>query len=153
MKFIGIHFLRPLCELYHDLFANSSEELQVYCRLRSLEATEIIRQLSSSSSGLVNQDSPWRESCSASLRWLFDYAFIWLAASSRKGAAPPMDFLRQFENVLPYAQSTSRPFLLGSLLIGSQISWRYYSRNALYQCSFIHWTAYWCQDDFVREWT
>lgn len=50
------------------------------------------------------------------------------------------------------AEKESPPFILGSLQpIDGQASWRWHSRNADHNCSFLHWGAYWSQGKFVTS--
>lgn len=132
-------------------FASASEQLQVYCRLRSIEAKGIAMQMSRKIDLASFEDTDAKVSLSTNLRSLFEHTFLWLAECTRQDNTPPMHCLRDFQDALNDAQNRSQPFLLGLMLISDQLSWRYHSRIAHHACSFIHWTAYWSQNGFVKS--
>jgi hypothetical protein len=131
-------------------FPSLAEEVKAYCRLRSLEAIRRTRRRFID----ADESSGHREDADASvmsnLRSLFEYTFIWLETCSHKGSLPLNACLRAFEMALRQSEDTFPPFLLGRLLINEEVSWRYHSRNALKNASFLHWAAYWAQGEFVR---
>lgn len=132
-------------------FSSPSEELMVYCRLRSLEAKGIARQFLSAEHDPKLRNTNPIESLVTNSRRLFDYTFMWLAACSRKDNHPPSDYLLEFQDALEQAQNRLPPFILGSMLINGQVSWRYHSQTATHPCDFLHWAAYWNLGNFVRE--
>lgn len=128
-------------------FPDASEEVEIYCRLRSLEVKAVAMQSDSLQVGAINHEG---DSLLGNLRMLFDFTFLWLAACSAKGNHASTFSLRDLESALDAAENTFGPFLLGLLLINEEISWRYHSRYALQKCSFLHLAAYFGQKDFVR---
>lgn len=132
-------------------FSSPAEEVQAYCRLRSLEAIHRTPQRFIAADPLDELGDDADDSVTNNLRSLFEYTFIWLELCSRTNSLPPNASLQGFEKALLQSQDTFKPFLIGKLLINEKISWRYHSRNALEDTSFIHWAAYWAQGEFVRD--
>lgn len=128
-------------------FPSASEEVEVYCRLRSLEVKAIAMQSDPLQVGANKHED---DSLLGNLRMLFDYTFFWLAECSGKGNHASMSSLREFESALDAAENKFRPFVLGLMLINGEVSWRYHSQNALQKCSFLHLAAYFGQENFVR---
>lgn len=131
-------------------FSNPAEEVQAFCRLRSLEAVRRTRRrfIHADQLGELGEDAD--ASVLSNLRSLFEYTFVWLQSCSLINNLPPNVCLQAFEKALLQSEDSFPPFLLGRLLINEEVSWRYHSRNALENTSFLHWTAYWAQGDFVR---
>lgn len=132
-------------------FSSPAEEVQAYCRLRSLEALRRTRRRfihADQVSGLAEDADT---SVISNLRSLFEYTFVWLGACAQSNNLPPNGCLHAFEKVLHQSEDSFPPFLLGRLLINEEVSWRYHSRNALDKTSFLHWAAYWAQGEFVRS--
>lgn len=129
-------------------FSVASKEIEVYCRLRSLEVKALAMQKDPLRVGLVELEE---DSLRENLRQLFDYTFIWLAKCSAKGEQASLDSLRELELALNTTENRFRPFTLGTMLINEEISWRYHSRITLHKCSFLHLAAYYGQENFVRS--
>lgn len=129
-------------------FSVASEETEVYCRLRSLEVKALAMQDVPLPVGAVEHED---DSLGRNLLMLFDYTFFWLAGCSAVGNHASMISLHEFESALNAAENRFRPFLLGTLLINEEVSWRYHSRVALHKCSFLHFAAYFRQENFVRS--
>lgn len=132
-------------------FPSPAEEVQVYCRLRSLEAIRITRQRFRDVCQLNGAGEDAEASVIGNLRALFEYVGVWLGSCSRSGRLPPNACLQEFDRAIVQSEDSSfPPFLLGRMLINDEVSWRYYSRTALDKPSFLHWVAYWAQGQFVR---
>lgn len=131
-------------------FSNPAEEIQAFCRLRSLEAIRRTRRRFIHADQLSGFGEDADASVLSNLRSLFEYTFVWLESCSRINNLPPNVCLQAFEKALLQSEDSFPPFLLGRLLINGEVSWRYHSRNALENTSFLHWAAYWAQGDFVR---
>lgn len=131
-------------------FSNPSEEVQAFCRLRSLEAIRRTCRRFIHADHLSGLGDDADASVLSNLRSLFEYTFVWLESCSRANNLPPNACLKAFEKALLQSEDSFPPFLLGRLLINEEVSWRYHSRNALENTSFLHWAAYWAQGDFVR---
>lgn len=125
-------------------FSGASDAIELYCRLRSLEARAVAMQ----GVPLLEEE---RILVSENLRALFDYTFFWLTRCSAKGNHASMTAIREFETALHEAESRFSPFLLGLMLITDEISWRYHSRVATDKCSFVHLAAYYGQEKFVKS--
>lgn len=131
-------------------FSSPGEEVQTYCRLRSLEAICRTRRRFIHADQLDGLGEDADASVISNLRSLFEYTFIWLASCSVNNSQPPNGCLQAFEKALLQSEDSFPPFLLGRLHINEEVSWRYHSRNALKKTSFLHWAAYWAQGQFVR---
>lgn len=129
-------------------FPGAFEEVEVFCRLRSLEVKAIAMQSDHLQVGAINHED---NTLLDNLRTIFDYTFFWLAACSKKGNHASTSSLGQFESALDAAENKLGPFLLGQLLINEEISWRYHSRSAHHKCSFLHLAAYFGQEKFVKR--
>lgn len=131
-------------------FPSSAAEVEAYCRLRSLEAIRRARQRFIAADPPSERGDDADDSVRNNLRSLFEYTFVWLGSCSRTNSVPANACLQAFEKALLKSEDTFRPFLLGSVLINEEVSWRYHSRQPLEDTSFIHWAAYWAQGGFVR---
>lgn len=131
-------------------FSSPNEELAAFCCLRSLEAKGIAQQCQLIIPDNGDGNKNLTESLVTNLRRLFDYTFMWLATCSKRGTPPPTNYLLDFEGALVHAQSICAPFLLGTMLINGQASWRYHSQDTEHPCAYLHWAAYWHLGDFVR---
>jgi hypothetical protein len=131
-------------------FSSLTEEMQAYCRLRSLEATRRTRRrfIDADQQSGLGEDAD--ASVMSNLISLFEQTFVWLESCSHNNILPSNACLQAFEKALCQSEDSFPPFLLGRLLINEEVSWRYHSRNALQHTSFLHWAAYWAQGDFVR---
>lgn len=131
-------------------FSSPVEEVQAYCRLRSLEAMCRTRRrfIEADQASGLGEDAD--ASVITNLRSLFEYAFVWLGSCAQNNNLPPNGCLRAFEKALLQSEESFPPFMLGRLLINEEVSWRYHSRNAIEKASFLHWAAYWAQGEFVR---
>lgn len=131
-------------------FSNQMDEIQAYCRLRSLEAIRRTRRRFIHADQMSGLTEDADASVMSNLRSLFEYTFLWLGSCSPTNSLPPNESLQAFERALLQSEDSFPPFLLGRLLINEDVSWRYHSRNALEKTSFLHWAAYWAQGQFVR---
>lgn len=131
-------------------FSNSAAEVEAYCRLRSLEAIRRTRQRFIAADPLSELGEDADDSVRNNLRSLFEYTFVWLGLCSRTNNLPPNACLQAFEKALLQSEVTFKQFLLGSVLINEEVSWRYHSRQSLEDTSLLHWAAYWAQGEFVR---
>lgn len=134
-------------------FPNEVETIRAYCCLRCMELEVLIRQKIFLPDRPLQQDNESRQAWALSLMSIFENTFLWLAACSKSKIYPPISCLKSFEITLQQAESTSSAsrFTLGLLLIDSQASWRWHTREAVNACSYIHWAAYWSQGHFVRS--
>lgn len=131
-------------------FSSPEEEVQAYCRLRSLEAVCRTRRRFIQADQLSGLGEDADASVINNLRSLFEYTFVWLGSCYQNSILPPNGCLQAFEKALLQSENSFPPFLLGRLLINEEVSWRYHSRNALEKTSFPHWAAYWAQGEFIR---
>lgn len=131
-------------------FSSPAEEVQAYCRLRSLEAICRTRRRFIEADQASGLEKDADANVISNLRSLFEYTFVWLGSCAQNNKLPPNGFLQAFEKALLQSEESFPPFLLGRLLINEEVSWRYHSRNALDRTSFLHWAAYWAQGEFVR---
>lgn len=134
-------------------FPNELEKIRAYCRLRWMEIEVLIRQKTLLPDQPLQHDDESLQAWALNLMSIFENTFLWLAACSKSGIYPPISCLESFETTLQQAESTSSAsrFTLGLLLIDSQASWRWHTREAVNACSYIHWAAYWSQGHFVRS--
>lgn len=131
-------------------FSSRAEEVQAYCRLRSLEAIRRTRQRFIAADPISELGEDADDSIINNLRSLFESTFVWLGSCSLTNSLPPNACLEAFEKALIQSEDSFKPFLLGRMLINEDVSWRYHSRIALEDTSFIHWAAYWALGEFVR---
>lgn len=131
-------------------FSSVAEEVQAYCRLRSLEAIRRTRQRFIAADPLSELGEDADDSVMNNLRSLFESTFVWLGSCSLNNSLPPKACLEAFEKALIQSEDSFKPFLLGRMLINEDVSWRYHSRVALEDTSFIHWAAYWALGEFFR---
>ncbi|KAJ4422169.1 hypothetical protein N0V82_003138 [Gnomoniopsis sp. IMI 355080] len=132
-------------------FSNKLDEIRAYSRLRCLEIEGLVNQNLIPSTHSPHHDSNLQPQLAIKLISTYEGTFIWLAACSNSKRPPPRSCLEDFGAVLLRAEDTYSPFLLGSMRIDSQTSWRWHSRNAVNACSYVHWAAYWSQGQFVRS--
>lgn len=134
-------------------FSNDLEKIQAYCQLRCIEFEVLIKQKSLlPTQPLQREDDSW-QAWERYLTSLYEKTFLWLAACSKSNNQPPISCLKSLETTLYQAEKTcsASKFTLGLMLIDSQTSWRWHSREAVNACSFAHWAAYWSQGHFVRS--
>lgn len=134
-------------------FSNDLEQVQAYCHLRCIELEVLIRQKSLLPAQPLQYDNQSRQAWALYLTSIFENTFLWLAACSKSNNHPPISCLQNLETTLYQAENTSSvsKFTLGLLLINSQTSWRWHTREAVNACSFVHWAAYWSQGHFVKS--
>lgn len=137
-------------------FPTRTEEVEAYCRLRSLEAKCLKGVLVLHRTSLLNEERrPARDvsqSLLENLRLLFEYTFLWLADCNAKGTKAPNWCIQDFGTILHQISPHVSPFLLGRLLITEEDSRRWYTRYSDGEpCSYLYWAAYWAQSSYVKN--